>query len=33
MTGLHSAIGILATLHHRDLTGEGQHVETNLLST
>jgi crotonobetainyl-CoA:carnitine CoA-transferase CaiB-like acyl-CoA transferase len=33
MTGLHSAIGILAALHHRDLTGEGQHVETNLLST
>jgi crotonobetainyl-CoA:carnitine CoA-transferase CaiB-like acyl-CoA transferase len=33
MTGLHSAIGILAALHHRDRTGEGQHVETNLLST
>ncbi len=33
MTGLHSAVGILAALHHRDLTGEGQHVETNLLST
>jgi crotonobetainyl-CoA:carnitine CoA-transferase CaiB-like acyl-CoA transferase len=33
MTGLHSAIGILAALHHRDLTGDGQHVETNLLST
>ncbi|MFJ4622428.1 CaiB/BaiF CoA transferase family protein [Streptomyces sp. NPDC088812] len=33
MTGLHSAIGILSALHHRDLTGEGQHVETNLLST
>jgi crotonobetainyl-CoA:carnitine CoA-transferase CaiB-like acyl-CoA transferase len=33
MTGLHSAIGILAALHHRDVTGEGQHVETNLLST
>lgn len=33
MTGLHSAIGILAALHHRDLTGVGQHVETNLLST
>jgi len=32
MTGLHSAIGILAALHHRDLTGEGQQVETNLLS-
>jgi crotonobetainyl-CoA:carnitine CoA-transferase CaiB-like acyl-CoA transferase len=33
MTGLHSAIGILAALHHRERTGEGQHVQTNLLST
>lgn len=33
MTGLHSAIGILAALHHRDVTGEGQQIETNLLST
>ena len=33
MTGLHSAIGILAALHHRAATGEGQHVETNLLSS
>lgn len=33
MTGLHSVIGILAALHDRDLTGEGQHVETNLMST
>ncbi|CAI9412320.1 CaiB/BaiF CoA transferase family protein [Nocardioides sp. T2.26MG-1] len=33
MTGLQSVIGILAALRHRDLTGEGQHVETNLLST
>ncbi|GAB2820761.1 CaiB/BaiF CoA-transferase family protein [Actinoallomurus bryophytorum] len=33
MTGLHSALGILAALHHRDATGEGQHIETNLLST
>jgi crotonobetainyl-CoA:carnitine CoA-transferase CaiB-like acyl-CoA transferase len=32
MTGLHSAIGILSALHHRDRTGLGQHVETNLLS-
>ena len=33
MTGLHSVIGILAALHHRDQTGRGQHVETNLLSS
>ncbi|WP_417563796.1 CaiB/BaiF CoA transferase family protein [Microbacterium sp.] len=33
MTGLHSAMGILAALHHRDLTGEGQHIETNLMSS
>ena len=33
MTGLHSAVGILSALHHRDRTGEGQHIETNLLST
>jgi crotonobetainyl-CoA:carnitine CoA-transferase CaiB-like acyl-CoA transferase len=32
MTGLHSAIGILAALHHRGQTGQGQHIETNLLS-
>ena len=32
-TGLHSTVGVLAALHHRDLTGEGQHIETNLLST
>ena len=32
-TGLHSAVGILAALHHRDVTGAGQHIETNLLST
>jgi crotonobetainyl-CoA:carnitine CoA-transferase CaiB-like acyl-CoA transferase len=33
MTGLHSVIGILAALRHLEETGEGQHVETNLLST
>jgi len=33
MTGLNSVIGILAALRHRDATGEGQHVETNLLAT
>jgi len=33
MTGLHSALGIMAALHHREHTGEGQHVETNLMSS
>ena len=33
MTGLHATIGILAALHHRHITGEGQHVELNLLSS
>ncbi|AKS32061.1 CaiB/BaiF CoA transferase family protein [Mycolicibacterium goodii] len=33
MAGLHSTIGILAALRHRDRNGQGQHVEINLLST
>ena len=33
MTGLHGVIGILAALHHRSLTGQGQLVELNLLSS
>jgi crotonobetainyl-CoA:carnitine CoA-transferase CaiB-like acyl-CoA transferase len=33
VTGLHAAIGTLAALHHRTVTGEGQHVELNLLSS
>ncbi len=33
ITGLHAAIGILAALHHRSLTGQGQLVELNLLSS
>ena len=33
ITGLHATIGTLAGLHHRTLTGEGQHVELNLLSS
>jgi crotonobetainyl-CoA:carnitine CoA-transferase CaiB-like acyl-CoA transferase len=33
MAGNHAAIGILAALRHRDRTGDGQHVEVNLLSS
>jgi crotonobetainyl-CoA:carnitine CoA-transferase CaiB-like acyl-CoA transferase len=33
IAGLFATIGILAALHHRDVTGEGQHVEVNLLSS
>ncbi len=33
ITGLHATVGILAALHHRDTTGEGQRVEVNLLSS
>ena len=33
LTGLHALSGILAALHHRDRTGEGQRVDTNLLSS
>jgi crotonobetainyl-CoA:carnitine CoA-transferase CaiB-like acyl-CoA transferase len=31
MAGLHTAIAILAALHHRTASGEGQHVEAALL--
>ncbi|SMY12017.1 CaiB/BaiF CoA transferase family protein [Brevibacterium jeotgali] len=33
ITGLHTTIGILASLQHRLTTGEGQKVDTNLLSS
>jgi len=33
ITGLHAVYGILAALHHRSVTGIGQHVEVNLLSS
>ncbi|GHJ35702.1 CaiB/BaiF CoA-transferase family protein [Streptomyces sp. TS71-3] len=33
MTGMHAAIGILSALNHRTRTGEGQHVEVNLMSS
>jgi crotonobetainyl-CoA:carnitine CoA-transferase CaiB-like acyl-CoA transferase len=32
ITGLHAMGGILAALRHRDLSGEGQYLEVNLLS-
>jgi crotonobetainyl-CoA:carnitine CoA-transferase CaiB-like acyl-CoA transferase len=33
IAGLHTAIAILAALQHRTATGEGQHVEANLMSS
>jgi crotonobetainyl-CoA:carnitine CoA-transferase CaiB-like acyl-CoA transferase len=33
MSGLHASIGILAALHNRDRTGEGQHVELSLMAS
>ena len=32
-TGMHACIGILAALAHRNLTGQGQHIEVNLMSS
>jgi crotonobetainyl-CoA:carnitine CoA-transferase CaiB-like acyl-CoA transferase len=33
ISGLHAAIAILAALHHRSVTGEGQQVEVSLLAS
>ncbi len=33
LAGLHAAMGILAALHHRSATGQGQLVEVNLMSS
>ena len=33
MAGLHATIGILAALHHRGATGDGQRIEVNLMSS
>ena len=33
IAGLHTTIAILAALHHRSATGEGQHVEASLLAS
>ena len=33
MSGLQTAIGVLAALEHRNRTGEGQRVQTNLMAT
>ena len=33
MTGLHTAIGILAALHRRAATGVGQHIEASLMAS
>ena len=33
ITGLHATVGILAAIRHRDVSGSGQHVEVNLMSS
>ena len=33
LAGMHGALGALAALHHRNATGEGQHVDVSLLDS
>ncbi|MCZ2860429.1 CaiB/BaiF CoA transferase family protein [Blastococcus sp. VKM Ac-2987] len=33
MAGLHATIGVLSAINHRHATGQGQHIEVNLLSS
>lgn len=33
MTGMYAAVGILAALRHRDVTGQGQHIDISLLDS
>ncbi|MGY1915380.1 CaiB/BaiF CoA transferase family protein [Blastococcus sp. SYSU DS0973] len=33
MAGLHATIGVLSAVNHRHATGQGQHIEVNLLSS
>ena len=33
LTGLHATVGILAALHHRQVSGDGQHLEVTLMGS